>query len=263
NNNSSNCQLVLDLKAAVYLNTGQAEDLLEEAYSSKPSSSPENERGEAWLRPAGSLEIQLPGQAATSNSAAQRMPTPRSNGSDTCRAKIHDLLDNPESSVAAQAIHYFLMLVIITSTVGVIIETMPEFQSNPVFMPAEMCITALFTTEFALRLYACDSLQAFASNGFNIIDFLAIFPGYVELLIMLLRPGRGNPESAMAGIDKAANSMRTLRMIRIVRLVRVFRVLRVAKFARHSKLLSVIFIVFIKVSQSGLAVVLMLMCFAM
>jgi len=52
-------------------------------------------------------------------------------------------------------------------------------------------------------------------------------------------------------------------MIRVIRLVRVFRVMRLAKVARHSQLLSMIVAVMIKVTQSGLVVVLMLMCFAM
>jgi len=138
----------------------------------------------------------------------------------------------------------------------VILETVPELSSNPVFFPIEMCITALFTVEFALRLYACDSMKAFTSNCFNVIDFFAIFPGYVDLIILLVR-------ATEAPVHQAADSMRTLRMMRIVRLVRVFRVLRLAKVARHSHMLSLIVAVMVKVSQSGLVVVLMLMGFAM
>lgn len=183
-------------------------------------------------------------------------------GSDSCRIAIGDLLDRPESSLGAQVIHYFLMLVILASTLCVIVETVPEYQQNGVFFPAEVCFTALFTAEFALRLYASgDGFQEFATNGYNAIDFLAIFPGYMELLGIFMHPP--GQESSMSGVSKAASSMRSLRMVRIVRLVRVFRVLRLAKVARHSQLLSIIFMVFVKVSQSGLVVVLMLVCFAM
>lgn len=174
------------------------------------------------------------------------------------RAYINDLLENPESSITAGIIHYFIIFVILASTGCVILETVPELSLNPIFFPVEMCITAIFTMEFALRLYACDSLKAFTSNCFNVIDFLAIFPGYVDLLILLLRTSESNRH-----VNKAADSMRTLRMIRIVRLVRVFRVMRLAKVARHSQLLNIIVAVFFKVAQSGLVIVLMLMCFAM
>lgn len=179
---------------------------------------------------------------------------------DDLRMKISALLDQPESSMWAQAIHYFLIVAIIVSTLGVIIETMPEYSAHPAFFPLEMCINALFTVEFALRLYACDSLRAFATNGYNIIDFLAIFPGYVDVLLLLTQEEQ-DENTGLYHVHKAAGSMRTLRMIRVVRLVRVFRVMRVAKVARHSRLLSILFAVFRKVSQSGLIVVLMLMSF--
>jgi len=189
---------------------------------------------------------------------------------------INDLLDNPESSGAALAIHYFITTSILVSTAACIVETVPELHEDPkigpLFFPLEMCITAIFTVEFALRLYACDSLSAFATNAFNLIDFLAIFPGYVEIMILLVdetgavAPG-AHPEDETSSSDGSGLSglghVRTLRMIRMVRLVRVIRVMRLAKVARRSQLLGLIFVVFGRVSQSGMVVILMLMGFAM
>lgn len=179
----------------------------------------------------------------------------------TCKEHVRDLMENPDSGAAAQAFHYFIMVVIVVSTFCVIVETVPEVSGNPVFLPAEMCFTALFTAEFALRLYACESIAEFATNGFNIIDFLAVFPGYLSLLGVMLRQDTHQKHS-FAHIGQATRSMRSLRMVRVVRMVRVFRVMRVCKVARHSEALAVTFMVFLKVSQSGLAVVLMLMGFA-
>mmetsp|Transcript_27017 Transcript_27017/g.62885 ORF Transcript_27017/g.62885 Transcript_27017/m.62885 type:complete len:403 (+) Transcript_27017:51-1259(+) len=179
----------------------------------------------------------------------------------TCKDHVRALMENPSSGAAALALHYFIMLIILVSTFCVIIETVPEVSGNPLFLPAEMCFTALFTAEFALRLYACESVTEFATNGFNIIDFLAVFPGYMSLLGVMLRQDT-HEDHSFAHIGKAAKPMRSLRMVRIVRLVRVFRVMRVCKVARHSESLAVTFMVFLKVSQSGLAVVLMLMGFA-
>ncbi|CAL1136465.1 unnamed protein product [Cladocopium goreaui] len=105
----------------------------------------------------------------------------------TCKERVRNLMENPSSGMAAQVFHYFIMVVILVSTLCVIIETVPEVSGNPIFLPAEMCFTALFTAEFALRLYACDSVAEFATNTFNIIDFLAVFPGYLSLLGVMLR----------------------------------------------------------------------------
>lgn len=181
-----------------------------------------------------------------------------------CRAALSELLENPESSLAAQALQHVIIFVIIASTVSVIVETMPEFHVSPAFFPLEMCFSAIFTIEFSLRLYACDSFGAFATNGFNIIDFLAIFPGYVELLVLFMSESRAaqTPEGA-SEMHTAAISMRSLRVLRMGRLLRVLRVLRVVKVARHSEGLGLVFAVFQKVARSGLVVVLMLVCFAM
>lgn len=179
----------------------------------------------------------------------------------TCKERVRNLMENPSSGMAAQVFHYFIMVVILVSTLCVIIETVPEVSGNPIFLPAEMCFTALFTAEFALRLYACDSVAEFATNTFNIIDFLAVFPGYLSLLGVMLR--QDDQQQSLAHFGKATKSMRSLRMIRIVRLVRVFRVMRICKVARHSEILFLTFMVFLKVSQAGLFLVLMLIGFAM
>jgi len=204
---------------------------------------------------AGSQLSEQRGHAEPGQTKEPRKPT------DTVR----DLLDVPESSLAAQMIHYVMIVLILASTVSVIVETMPEFGRNPAFFPFEMCITAIFTIEFSLRLYVCESVRAFATNAFNLIDFLAIFPGYVELGLLLAGEKKVDDSEAetIQDVHKAAGSMRTLRVIRMVRLVRVFRVMRIAKVARHSRLLGIILAVFGQVSLSGLVVLVMLMGFGM
>lgn len=169
-------------------------------------------------------------------------------------ARLRDLLDKPESSGAARAVHYFVILAILASTAGVILETLPELRSHPVFLPLEVFTTLLFTAEFALRLYVCRSLRAFVMNTFNFIDFLAIFPGYIALGTALI--------SYNGAAHQAAKSLRTLRMVRMVRLLRVLRVMRVAKAARHSQSLGLIFAVVGRASHAALAVMLMLLGFA-
>lgn len=210
----------------------------------------------------------LDAQDAQDLAETETSPLKDDGGPATTRRQINDLLDNPESGNAARGVHYFMIFLILGSTASTIIETMPEMRDNPMFFPLEMVITALFTVEFTLRLYACESIRNFVLNGFNIIDFLAIFPGYVELALPLIIQdstieSEGDSSATAAHVHKAAGSMRTLRMIRIIRLVRVIRVMRLAKVARHSQALSIILAVLAKVSQSGLVVILMLMSFMM
>lgn len=168
-------------------------------------------------------------------------------------------MDNHETSLVARIFNLFIIFMIILSTAACVIETMPEFRENPVFFPLEMCITAIFSVEFALRLYACHRLLSFVVDPYNIIDFAAIVPGFFEIAFLLASGDSGSKGEHL----EVAGSMRTLRMIRLIRLVRVTRVMRLVKVARYSKLLGIILAVFWKVAQSGLMVIVFLMGFAM
>jgi len=170
------------------------------------------------------------------------------------------MLERPESSPAAQVLNGFLVGAILASSTCAIVESVPEMRDSygSLCFSAEMFFTVLFTVEFALRLHAYDSLRGFVSNCFNIIDMVAIFPGLLQLVIMLLRISESDD------VDEkltAASSQRTAHIIQVVRFVRVCRVLRIAKAARHSQMLTSIIAVFVEVFRSGLAVVLMLLCF--
>ena len=59
------------------------------------------------------------------------------------------------------------------------------------FFVLEMTFTTLFTVEFCMRLYAAEHVGEFFTNGFNLIDMVAIFPGYVELYVeLVMSPAR-------------------------------------------------------------------------
>eukprot|EP00747_Dinoflagellata_sp_TGD_P168321 gnl/TRDRNA2_/TRDRNA2_194443_c0_seq1.p1 gnl/TRDRNA2_/TRDRNA2_194443_c0~~gnl/TRDRNA2_/TRDRNA2_194443_c0_seq1.p1 ORF type:complete len:426 (+),score=73.71 gnl/TRDRNA2_/TRDRNA2_194443_c0_seq1:106-1383(+) len=170
----------------------------------------------------------------------------------TLRERLSEFLDNPESSRAAAITYSTMMFLILASTTCVIVETVPEVKGNPVFAWVEVATTAAFTLEFILRFFASESIEAFALNGYTIIDFLAILPGYLEVSLQVF------------GWDSTANenSMNSLQTLRMLRFLRLFRVLRLAKVARHSQLLNVWLSVLGKV-RAGVAVCVLLMLFLM
>lgn len=181
--------------------------------------------------------------------------------SATLRDRIRDLLEQPDSTVTARVVNYVLMFTILVSTASVALETMPEFRGDLAFFILEMVITAFFTVEFLLRFYACESVRTFALNGLNLIDFFAIFPGYMELMSMLAYETRswfGSADSETL-VHKAASSMRTLRVVRMGRLLRLIRVMRLAKAARHTPSLGIVMAVITRVSTTALAVTFMLL----
>ncbi len=81
---------------------------------------------------------------------------------------------------------------------------------------AEWTFTALFTTEYVLRLLAVRRPARYARSFFGIVDVLAILPTYASLLF----PGA-----------------ESLLVIRGLRLLRVFRVFKLARFLGQASLL--------------------------
>jgi voltage-gated potassium channel len=76
--------------------------------------------------------------------------------------------------------------------------------------------TALFTVEYALRLYCAKRPVRYARSFFGIVDLLAVLPMYLSLLIP---------------------STRFLNVIRVLRMLRIFRVLQMVQFVDDSDLL--------------------------
>jgi len=76
----------------------------------------------------------------------------------------------------------------------------------------------IFTVEYVLRIICVKSPKKYITSTYGIIDFLAIFPSYLELVLP---------------------RMHMLMMIRSFRLLRAFRIFRMVKFLDESRLLVV------------------------
>ncbi|KAJ1827550.1 hypothetical protein LPJ56_001608 [Coemansia sp. RSA 2599] len=99
------------------------------------------------------------------------------------------LFEDPSSSPSAFVINVFVTFMIIFSAVLTTIETIPALRkgNSQMWMALELIIVAVFTLEFALRFLGhTDSWrQAWnhAKSLVTIVDALAIFPFYIELIL--------------------------------------------------------------------------------
>jgi voltage-gated potassium channel len=130
----------------------------------------------------------------------------------------------PQSSILARIVEFSLLALITLNVLSVVFETVEFFEARykDFFWNFEVFSVAVFTIEYALRVWTCTVNRRYAqpirgrlrymSSFLAIVDLLAILPFYLPMLIPL--------------------------DLRFLRAVRLFRLFRLFKVARYSKALS-------------------------
>ena len=133
------------------------------------------------------------------------------------RARLHEVIFEADTR-AGRAFDLALLIAILLSIVAVMLESVADVrrQYGVVLRAVEWIITVAFTIEYALRLVAVQHPWRYARSFFGVVDFLAIAPTYVALLV---------PEA------------HSLMVIRAIRLLRVFRILKLGHFLSEAQLL--------------------------
>ncbi|WP_420454256.1 ion transporter [Rubrivirga sp.] len=145
---------------------------------------------------------------------------------------------------AGKAFDVVLIVAILASVVVVMVESVASVQDEYAdeLLAVEWFFTALFTVEYALRLWVVQTPGRYARSFFGVVDLLAILPTYLSLMI----PGA-----------------QVLLTVRILRALRVFRVLKLANYldeadqlrralaASRRKILVFIFVVLTIVTVMG------------
>ena len=111
-----------------------------------------------------------------------------------------------------------LIIAIILSVIIVMLDSVVEYHNSygNIFLKVEWIFTILFTIEYLTRIYCIRLPSSYIFSFFGIIDFLAILPTYISLII---------PGAAVFSV------------IRILRVLRVFRVLKLVQFMGEAELL--------------------------
>jgi voltage-gated potassium channel len=141
----------------------------------------------------------------------------------SARRRVHEILAHSKANdTVSKVVDTFIVGLILLNVVGMIVESVERVYSLvPTWFRAfELFSVAVFTAEYALRLWSCveDPQYAgpvlgrvrFALSPLAIVDALAVLPFYLPFL----------------SVD--------LRVLRMFRLFRIMRIMRIAKLARYS-----------------------------
>ncbi len=128
----------------------------------------------------------------------------------------HIIFDH--NTPASRGFDIGLMILIAFSVFLVMLETVDEIEARygTVLLVLEWIVTILFTFEYIARLATVDDKLRYARSFFGVVDFLAILPVYLSLVL----PGA-----------------QSLLVIRSLRLLRVFRVFKMARWLSEANYL--------------------------
>jgi len=154
--------------------------------------------------------------------------------------KIWELFEYPDSSIAARVLAVFSVIFILISVTVFCVETLPYFKGSdcikrkfsisenstttvskmnfehPLFILESCCIT-WFVIELGVRFITSPIKTVFFKDVINWIDFVAIFPYFVSLLMYTITGECGGSSGAALSV------------------LRVLRVTRILKLSKHSE----------------------------
>ena len=109
-------------------------------------------------------------------------------------------------------------MVIIFLITFVLQDFLPPNGDSPMYLALEIIDAAsviFFTIEYIMRFVCSPNKTRFFKNGMNLIDFLAILPFYVNLLL-----------DQINDITILGKAGKTIRLIRVLRIIRIFKLVR-------------------------------------
>lgn len=134
------------------------------------------------------------------------------------RARLNEIIFGYETG-AGRLFDLVLIITILISVVAVMLDSVGSIHARylPLFRWLEWGFTALFTLEYALRLYSSAAPTRYARSFYGLVDLFSILPTYLAFLW---------PEASF------------LIVIRILRVLRIFRILKLIRYMGEAQILS-------------------------
>ena len=135
------------------------------------------------------------------------------------RDTVHEVIFEADTALG-KTFDVLLLVCIVLSVIAVMLESVTAIRVSygDALRMLEWVLTILFTIEYLLRLVSVDRPSRYAISFYGIVDFLAIVPTYLSLIV--------------AGSQ-------SLLVIRALRLLRVFRVFKLGRYLGEARVLGI------------------------
>ena len=151
------------------------------------------------------------------------------------REKLYDIIFEADTP-AGKLFDVVLLVVILISILLVILESVSSFSHSfrHFLKIMEWLITAVFTLEYAFRIWVVKKPRTYLFSFFGIIDLLAILPSYLGLFL-------AGGQSMM--VIRGLRLLRVFRVLKLNRYSQAGRQLRRALYASRAKISVFLFVV--------------------
>lgn len=162
--------------------------------------------------------------------------------------RLRDLLVKPRSSRLAQAYHVVVFSLIVAAICGFVVGTIPGWEESSELLCLEVLITVCLSVDVALRFAVAESAEDFATDPLNIVDLVALSPGYIRLVWW------------WSGVSLSRQMMLALQTFRLFWFMRI---LWIIEGARYSPLFSLAAALIQRSWTSGVALMVAMLFFLM
>ncbi|KNC86507.1 hypothetical protein SARC_01337 [Sphaeroforma arctica JP610] len=137
------------------------------------------------------------------------------------RYNIYIFLSDGSSSQMAQFWALWILTCTLVSVLNIILESVESIriwgqENGNFFFVIETFVVIFFIIDYFGRLFTCPRLKPFLWDFLNFIDFMAIVPWFIEVVLIMIG-------------ETGANNVKGLAALRVVRLIRIVRLVKLGK----------------------------------
>jgi len=136
---------------------------------------------------------------------------------------VWDLFEDSEGSTISAYINYWVMFLIVCSSIIAITETIPAIHKDHenLWFAFEFFFVMNFSVEFLCRIISCPDKLLFCRTFMNYIDLVAILPFYIDIVSRIAASGADPPNFGF---------------LRILRLSRAAKLIKMSKYSQGIRL---------------------------